>query len=98
MRSCLKITGYTAGSTRGNLRLGSAMWANRLQKQATRMGGGVAIFLYNLAILLILPVAVAYLAVQLLVHRRYRESLLPRLGFLSRSLGEDKRATGLPCT
>ena len=61
------------------------MWADRLQKQETRLGGGVAIFLYNLAILLILPVAVAYLAVQLLVHRRYRESLLARLGFLSRA-------------
>ncbi|MGH7274267.1 MAG: 3-deoxy-D-manno-octulosonic acid transferase, partial [Nitrospiria bacterium] len=68
------------------------MWADRLQKQESRPGGrAVAIFLYNLAILLILPVAIAFLAVQLLVHRRYRESLLARLGFLPRSVGENHR-------
>ena len=48
----------------------------------------VAFLIYNIAILLILPLAVAYLAVQLIIYRRYRESVIPRLGFLPRALQE----------
>jgi 3-deoxy-D-manno-octulosonic-acid transferase len=49
----------------------------------------VAVLIYNVIILLTLPVAIAYLAVQLLIHKKYRESVLPRLGFLSHVIKED---------
>jgi 3-deoxy-D-manno-octulosonic-acid transferase len=51
-------------------------------EQALREGRKVAFLIYNIAILLILPLAIAFLAVQLIIYRRYRESVIPRLGFL----------------
>jgi 3-deoxy-D-manno-octulosonic-acid transferase len=57
-------------------------------EQALREGRKVAFLAYNIAVFLILPLAIAFLAVQVIIHRRYRESVIPRLGFLPRTLKE----------
>ena len=48
----------------------------------------VAVLIYNIIILFTLPVTIAFLAVQLLIHKKYREIVLPRLGFLSHVIKE----------
>jgi 3-deoxy-D-manno-octulosonic-acid transferase len=49
-------------------------------------------------ILSVLPLAFGFLGVQLLIRRKYRESILPRLGFLPRELWEQKRVSGFART
>ncbi len=59
-----------------------------MELRGNRTNGGkkVAFLIYNIVVLFILPLAIAFLAIQLIIYRRYRESVIPRLGFLPHAL------------
>jgi hypothetical protein len=72
------------------------MLANQADTDQRKSGLRMAIFFYNAAILFILPLALAYLAIQLLVYRRYRESVIARFGRMPRS-AEDAQGPFYGC-
>ncbi|MCI0528784.1 MAG: hypothetical protein L0Y56_15200, partial [Nitrospira sp.] len=61
-----------------------------MELRGSRTNGGkkVAFLIYNIVVLFILPLAIAFLTIQLIIYRRYRESVIPRLGFLPHALKE----------
>lgn len=79
------MPGYTGDS----LRDGNAMWTDGSQTREVSPAGKVVPFLlYNLVILLVSPAILAFLGMQCFLHKRYRESLGSRLGFLPDAAGE----------